>query len=102
MNDEEIQIKLAMYFPHVIVRSLGSVSWNYRSSVAGRVLPCIDGDPLKDLNAVHECENQLPDSHRYEYSRQLYNVVVPASQQPFRAAARQRAVALVNTMEGKP
>jgi len=59
-----------------------------------------------DLNAMHEAEMFLVNSDdgkdagcaRYLYSRALYGVVVPVSQQPVMATARQRAEAFLRTI----
>lgn len=59
MTDEEKSIACAMMCPTVLVRMTGSAGWNYNNSVVGRVLPCINGDPLKDLNAAIELCNIL-------------------------------------------
>src|SRR3954465_5090181 len=76
MKPEAQRIALAEAFPSVIVRSLGSNSWNYRNPICNRVLPCIDGDPLKDLNAMHEAEKVLTNIQAIEYAKHLHDLVL--------------------------
>lgn len=64
---------------------------------------CEMPDYLNDLNAMHEAEKlfdgvECNDSLRYQYSHRLYLVVTPASTQPFRATAVQRAEAFLRTI----
>lgn len=65
-------------------------------------------DYLNDLNAMHEAEKifdtapDWPSSPRYAYSRNLYNVIVPKTDQPFRATAEQRADAFLLTIQPTP
>lgn len=54
MTEENQRTALAEACPTVFVRATGTSGWNYHNSTVQRVLPCIDGDPLKDLNAIHE------------------------------------------------
>lgn len=49
-----MQLAVVQACPTVFVRPTGNHGWNYHNSIVGRVLPCIDGDPLMDLNAMHE------------------------------------------------
>lgn len=63
-------------------------------------------DPLEDLNAMHEAENCImgetsSDANHiaFRYSHELYSVVVPLNQQPFRATAAQRAEAFLRALK---
>lgn len=106
MNPEEQAIALAEACPNVFVRPTGSLSWNYRSSVAGRVLPCIDGSPLKDMNAIHEIELRLNHDEWRIYLGFLNHkrVVIPTLMsmeefhQCWNATAAQRAEAFLKTI----
>lgn len=75
MTNEEQRYAIAAACPSVFVRPLGSDSWNYNNSIAGRLLPCIDGDPLKDMNACHEMENTLPSNLKVIYYQNLRDEV---------------------------
>lgn len=77
----------------------------------GTDIVCKGGQPrpnyCRDLNACHEAENKwceqdgpMDVNHpRYLLGHTLYNVIVPYTEQPFRATARQRAEALVRVIE---
>lgn len=60
LTDDEKRITIATSFPSVFVRPPGSSGWNYRGCVGDRVLPCINGDPLQDLNAMRAVLMSLP------------------------------------------
>lgn len=62
MSPEEQRIAIAKTCPKVFFRQAGSAGWNYLNPRLGRLLPCIDGDPLNDLNAMHEAERCLMNS----------------------------------------
>lgn len=59
---------------------------------------------FNDLNAMHEAEKTLDvniksgDSPRYAYSRNIYSIIVPKDEQPFRASAESRAEAFLKTI----
>jgi len=69
MKAEDQRIALATAFPTVFVRPMGQSGWNYFNSIVGRVLPCIDGDILRDMNAMAEAEKLL--RHPEAYSSRL-------------------------------
>jgi hypothetical protein len=68
----------------------------YNDNLSGE-LKIIPNYP-NDLNAMHEAENGLSEDKIFNYSHNLYNVVVPQSTQPFRATAQQRSEALCRTL----
>jgi len=79
MTPEQQRIAIAEACPHIFVRPLGSLGWNYRL-LSGQVLPCIDGDPLSDLNAMHEAEKVFTDAdQKHRYLETLAEVVMDAS-----------------------
>jgi len=73
MNLEAQRIALATACPTVFVRPLGQSGWNYVSSIAGRVLPCIDGDMLKDLNAMHAALQSQSNQFRLKFEGLMDN-----------------------------
>jgi hypothetical protein len=79
MNDEQMRIALAEAFPELFLRPTGQAGWNYKSSVTGRISPCVDGDPLKDLNAIYEAVKALDRETQYDsdegFTYQLAKVV---------------------------
>lgn len=111
MSDDEIRIAMAGACPSVIVRTPGAAGWNYKHP-NGRVLPCIDGDPLKDLNAMNAVERTLTASQFANYAPELMAVIIgretpnpdwlnsqfPSSRLAMVATAGQRAEAFLRTI----
>lgn len=58
MTPEAQRIAIVEACPTVFVRPIGHSGWNYRHP-NGRIMPCIDGDPLKSLEAMHAAEQTL-------------------------------------------
>lgn len=77
MTHEAQRMAIVTACPEVFVRPIGQCGWNYNNSTVGRILPCIDGDPLKDLNACAEMEKTLRENQFYtfEYPRELFKVI---------------------------
>lgn len=99
--DDEIRVAIAEF--------CGIFNVQHSSSKTGCYGYLKDGnaasvpDYLNDLNAMHEAEKMLdvdidlPESPRYAYSLEVYNICV--DEQPFRATARQRALALYRVIK---
>jgi hypothetical protein len=110
MTDIEINVAIAEACPSVFVRKAGQAGWNYKSSVHGRILPCINGNIFDDLNAMHEAEETLRNNqfHYVDYSRQLFRVISGTDLDKdglgyfgfsfISAPARQRAEAFLKTI----
>lgn len=96
MSDQEINSKIAQLCPDVIVRPTGQAGWNYRSGIAGRILPCINGNVFTDLNAMHEVENGFSAVEKFDYFEALQDVMEEiVVQNIIHATAQQRAEAFL-------
>ena len=115
MNKDDQQIAIAGAFPEVFVRPTGLLGWNYKNSTVGRVLPCINGDPLLTLSAIHEAEEKLDATQCAQFATHLktihphYCIEVLDPRNPtedreyqefliIHATAEQRAEALLKTI----
>lgn len=107
MKPEEQRLAIVKAFPNIFRRPIGAGGWNYYNSRANRVLPCVDGDPLNDLNAMHEVEKLL-DTKLIDV-RSLYFDYLTLNADAFpdrfeshwavcRATAAQRAEAFLKTL----
>jgi hypothetical protein len=77
MNEQQIRAALAEAFPAVFPKPTGAILWNWTYKRSdGRVLPCIDGDPLRDLNAMHEAECELDSPQSVAFATELKRVTM--------------------------
>lgn len=102
MTDDQMRIAIAEACPQVFHRPTGHAGWNYFNSYVKRVLPCIDGDPLSDLNAMHYAEKTLTDDEYEQYFETLPKVLgldpffkVESERAMLSSSARQRAEAFL-------
>lgn len=115
MTDKEINQAIAEYCGWTEIEPCKCANGQPRGySFAGAPYKTHIPSYAQDLNAMHEAEKFLdstnggiadPDCLRYAYGREVYRIV-PASAQPFRASARQRAEAFLRAVgkweEAKP